>query len=159
MQRARHSRCRGRRGQGPEGPHAAPTWMSPGLADPGLRHPLYTQGASSPVLHRASFSSNPLSFQKWHEAIRSPGRHLSFVGSPLCPFPSGGGGPSGGDTSDVVKGVGSLRSHLLWKEVWLDRMPLWKLKLNCLHFLSFYFSIPVVPASQGLHRQFSHSSI
>lgn len=48
----------------------------------------------------------------------------------------------------VVTGVGSLWSHLLWKEFWSDQMPPWKLKLNCLHFLSFYFNIPAVPAAR-----------
>lgn len=77
----------------------------------------------------------------------------------LFPFPSSGGCPSGSDNNDVVTGVSSLWSHLLWQEVWSDQMPLWKLKLNCLHFLSFYFNMPAIPGCQGLCWQFSHSSI
>lgn len=75
---------------------------------------------------------------------------LSFVcppPPPLFPFPSQWL-PFRQWHKVVVTGVGSLWSHLLWREFWSDQMPLWKLKLNCLHFLSFYFNIPAFAAAR-----------
>lgn len=52
---------------------------------PRAGQPLHRRGASSvPALRCAQFFFfNPLSFQKWHEAVQSPGQHLSFVCPPL----------------------------------------------------------------------------
>lgn len=121
---------------------------------PHPKHRLTGRETSFPVLNCSRFLKSPLSFQRWHEAAGSPGLCLSFVcpTDSLFPFclqwP-----PFGQGHSNVVTGVGSLWPRLLWKGFWSDQMALWKLKLNCLHFLSFYFNIPAVPACQGLHRQ------
>lgn len=122
---------------------------------PGPGHPLQRQGASSPVLSCARPLKNkqtkkPIVISKmaWSKSVRRPADSpLSVLPNDyLFPFPSLWL-PFRQWHSVVVTGVGSLGSHLLWKELWSDQMPPWKLKLNCLHFLSFYFNIPAVPAA------------
>lgn len=157
--RAECSLSRGDEPRGPGGWHTALTWVSPDLADPGPGPgpgSIFTgwKPSSFPVLSGAQFLEPHCHFESGMSA-QVP-RPASFLCLPsphyLFPFPSRSGCPSGSDNRDVVTGVSSLWSHLLWQEVWSDQMPLWK--LSWIFFIFYHFILtsqqsPPVRVSAG----------
>ena len=130
-----------------------PGW--PGARAGAGQHLYRLEASSFPVLSGAQFLEPHCHFESGMNAqVPRPASFLCLPSPPdyLFPFPSRSGRPSGSDNSDVVTGVSSLWSHLLWQEVWSDQMPLWK--LSWIVFIFYHFILtsqqsPPVRVSAG----------